>query len=576
METIVVNKKRRRKKDNKAWENFTITIKERSVKQKYSYEPIEKRHSNSYEDLINGEPLGEIIKKNNIDSEINYYYLKNVKSINKLDYLEEALNKDNYLKLYKNKVRENPFDLILIFLDNIINNKNNDKILSGIKFMGYNLPLIFGIERIRLNYYLWLFKKKDLKYRHIFASDLKNLSYFFDYLKQLNKDDECEKKNINIMFYQFILDLTEVIYPENSYVNNIITSYNKINPNFIEFRDKRKNTLIGSNVSKKDIFYLKKIDNNNYLVSNGRETNEIKEKDYNLETLSEDIKYYHYYPLDLLLYKNESIPFYYKENKTFIERKSGKLFESFKNYFYDFIASKNFMDILSKQRYINAKEFLSSKNIKNILFNEKYLKFIPFYSKKYSGFTNKDILISVISSYPSLVNNLPIDIEEIHYKDIDNFCFLMSIAEKFVILLHEHALHFVYGYLYHLAGIDGINNHFFEEELYGQKITSLSITNVITLLDGESIKQSNKQFKIFFNSDFDKKILIDKINKCSGFLRNFLDIFSIDFDMIFNLYDNLGNAYISIKGERLPFIKINNNFNKDTTCFLPFSNENEE
>ena len=254
------------------------------------------------------------------------------------------------------------------------------------------------------------------------------------------------------------------------------------------------------------------------------------------------------------------------------------------------------MDILSKQRYINAKEFLSSKNIKNILFNEKYLKFIPFNSKKYSGFTNKDILISVISSYPSLVNNLPIDIEEIHYKDIDNFCFLMSIAEKFVILLHEHALHFVYGYLYHLAGIDGINispnkktsknkedqllkedgDHFFEEELYGQKITSLSITNVITLLDGESIKQSNKQFKTFFNSRFDKKILIDKINKCSGFLRNFLDIFSIDFDMIFNLYDNLGNAYISIKGERLPFIKINNNFNKDTTCFLPFSNENEE
>ena len=80
------------------------------------------------------------------------------------------------------------------------------------EFIGYNLPLIYGIERVRLNYYLWLFKEKGLKYGEIFAEHLQEFEYYFQYLKNLNEDNECDKKEFNIIFYQFILEKTEVMY----------------------------------------------------------------------------------------------------------------------------------------------------------------------------------------------------------------------------------------------------------------------------------------------------------------------------------------------------------------------------
>ena len=144
--------------------------------------------------------------------------------------------------------------------------------------------------------------------------------------------------------------------------------YNKINPNFIEFKSIESKEFIGNNQSnsnkeKKRINYLQKIDNENYIVCNGIETKEIKQKDYNLRALSIDINYYPNYPLDILLYKNESIPFYYLNNKTYIERKSKKLFREFKKYFFEFIESKTFMDVISQKCFINVKEFLKKKKI---------------------------------------------------------------------------------------------------------------------------------------------------------------------------------------------------------------------
>ena len=73
------------------------------------------------------------------------------------------------------------------------------------------------------------------------------------------------------------------------------------------------------------------------------------------------------------------------------------------------------MDVFSDKIYNNAKEFIVSDNIKKILFNERYLKFVPLPITGYLGFTNKDILISIVSGYPLLVKNLRLK----NYRKVD-------------------------------------------------------------------------------------------------------------------------------------------------------------
>jgi hypothetical protein len=414
---------------------------------------------------------------------------------------------------------------------------------------------------------------------------LSNYDYYFKYLKSLDKEKMCDENEINLILYQYILEMTEVIYPERTPIYYFPGIYNKINPEYIEFLEKENDTIIEGDEKSEN--YLKKIDDGNYKISNGIETKIIKEKDYNLEMLGNDIKCNRYYPLNIILYKNESISHYYESKKNFIERESKKLYESFKNYFFDFLQSKSCMDILSKPIYKNIKEILQNeKNIRKIILNDNYFKFMPFYINQFSGFTNKDILLSVISSYPSLVQLLPKRYEKEKYKDIKNFCLLMALGEKFVTILHEQIIHFLYGYLFHLTKAEGIKIfpkksekkkedknendlledegcYYFESQLFGHIISKLTIANVIALFDGKSIKKTNINFQSIFNSAFSKNKLLDMIRNCSGFLSVFLEAFPIDFEYIIDLICKYDNPYISLKGNRLPYIEIPNHYKKD-------------
>ena len=112
-----------------------------------------------------------------------------------------------------------------------------------------------------------------------------------------------------------------------------------------------------------------------------------------------------------------------------MEREGDSLFKQFKEYFFKFIRSNICMEVLSKPEYKNIKKFILNKNLEHILLNKKYLKFIPFLSKLYGGYTNKDILLTVISAYPSIVELLPREYNTKKYKDINNFCLLMSIGD---------------------------------------------------------------------------------------------------------------------------------------------------
>ena len=316
---------------------------------KEQFEPIEKKFEDSMNDLNKKKAINKIIQKNNINPNIIKLFLQNnLQTKKNFDYLKEALTSKQYKSLYKNKRRSNPFETILLFFDNLIKNKSNNSLMKNASFIGYNIPFIYGIERVRMNYYLYLLKDKNIQFSKSFINDLLSFQNFFNYLKTLNSEEECDKNEINMIFYQFILEITQVIYNKRINVIKIPTIYNKVNPNFIEYKDYKKNSLI----VKEEDSYLKKRDNFNYIVSNGIETKNINEKNYNLELLADDLINYTSYPLNLLLYRNESINYYYSQGKNFMEREGDSLFKQFKKYFLN----------LSNQMFVW--KFYQNQNIK--------------------------------------------------------------------------------------------------------------------------------------------------------------------------------------------------------------------
>ncbi len=558
---------------------FQITI-----KIKIKFVSIETKYEESLKDLSNNKNIDVIIQKNNINPEINFKYLsqQHLKDSNNYEYLKEALTSQYCKKLYNNKRRNNPFKKILDIFDDIINKKKEEvkKHLNGINFIGYNLPLIYGIERVRFNYYLWLISSK-INYDDEFAGELSKFSFYLDYLRNLNKEKKCDQNEIDMIFYQFILEIIEVVYPFT--INIYYNIYNKINRDFIELKTIKKGSYINL-LNSQQTYHVQKIKQNEYYVTNGIERKNIKEKDYNIEKLANDINNNPFYPLDLLLYRNESINRYYSENKTNIERLG--LFDYFKEYFFIFIKSNICRDVFSKDDYKYVNELLNNDDFKEVLLNEKYLKFIPFYNDLYAGFTNKDLLLTTVSAYPSLVI---IHIKKVKnvYEDFKNFCLLMAIGEKFLALVHEQLIHFIYGYLHHLTNKDYIKDspkslkkriiedneeneeseeneddnvddggYFFEIQLFGHIIRELTIMNVIALLDGESTKKTNHEFKEIFNSNLNKIKLMNMIKNCSGFLKEFLKYRPINFDNIFKIIKNLKSACIYAKGKTEPYIEL--------------------
>jgi len=407
------------------------------------------------------------------------------------------------------------------------------------------------------------------------------------YLKTLNPENICDNDDFNMKFYIIIFVLGEIIYPNKYleakyYIPNI---FNKLIPCFHEYI----NFPLNANIIVTYNTYIKKLAGNLFEISNGYEKKIIDENNYNIESLSDDLKIYSDYPLDILLYRHESINYFNSINKSFIERE--ELLEDFKNYFFQFIKSKFFTDIFSLNIYKNVKEFFENKDIEKILFNKNYLKFIPFPTKTYFGFTNKDLLVSFISCYPVLLENIII---ENSYVDFKNFCLLMSIGEKFLTLVYEHALNFIFYYLNHLTNdsnfispkcaskkksekIEFKNGEaFFKYNLLGRgKDRCFFFTyNIICLLDGEMIKRPSKEFIKIFNSDFDLNTTVEKVKKCSGFLKKFLEKYPIDFNKVFKT-NQIDQVYIPTKGSYESFFKIPN-FKSSFSAYDIMSQEEEK
>lgn len=96
---------------------------------------------------------------------------------------------------------------LINIVENIISTKSQTaKII--VKLILYNLPLIYGIERTRINYYLWdtiskIFKKNDENHFEEFAEQIKDFIIFLNYLKGLNHDEICDKYEFNDIIYLY-------------------------------------------------------------------------------------------------------------------------------------------------------------------------------------------------------------------------------------------------------------------------------------------------------------------------------------------------------------------------------------
>ena len=108
------------------------------------------------------EIINKIIDYDEINSNFNYEFLK-LNEHYKKDYennfnkLSPILTENDYFALTK-KDQQNPTKILFDLLNLCLNNeKEFDEKTKKINYNKYNLPLIEGNERIRINYYIQIF-----------------------------------------------------------------------------------------------------------------------------------------------------------------------------------------------------------------------------------------------------------------------------------------------------------------------------------------------------------------------------------------------------------------------------------
>ena len=358
----------------------------------------------------------------------------------------------------------------------------------------FNFPIIYGIERLRLQFYrTYIILKKN-----------KNFNIFEDYVKILDKDEEIIKFSQNDFtfcpkIYLFILIITEML----SYCDTL----NYLKKYFI------KNTILEVEtcpIIKVEGIDIYKYDNDNYLVQVNDNKQIINKNDYVIESLFDEIIKYKKCPLKILFMRNVSFKRYMENygEKGFL---SGlKLYDSFIKYIKEFLKSKAMKDLFD-----NDPDF---KNISALIQNDKYLdeilstkhyKFLPFFQiNNVYSFTNKEFLITVIDANPTIVQGLSSLDDSENEENLFHICLLFYIA---------------------LIFING--GYFFESKIIGgsKRFKVIKLKHIISLLDGRVCRKSLKEFQNDLKSKFDINNLIDGKEK-GGLLGEFLKLYKIDFN----------------------------------------------
>lgn len=476
------------------------------------------------------------------NSELNYYFLKELKDKNivykdndeKWDYksnlkmLKETLTQKHY-RLLENKEPENSFkELQEILIAYSLNYKgDHTKLLPFIQKyekldVRLNFPLITAIERKRLEYYKTLLFENDITQNCI------PLDWYFE---NMHRDTDIINYSLDdIKFskktYLLILTLTEGFTGNEPKLVSTFFSKNLINENLNELK------------------YVK-YEEGKFYAFNSLEKKEIEPNDYILRGLDIDIEKNYYFPLKILLLRNESFQKFSKNGgKGFLEDLG--LYDDFIDYLKKFIKSNSFKELIkSVDEYKNIGILLDNEEYINEMLDETHFEFLPFYgASNIFGYTNKDIMISFVNSIPEITKNI-----RIYYKNeienITNICLLFTIAVKFISSLHEFIIHLTYSYLNYVTekeleakskkeSLDSSDDggFFFEKKLKGDtKFEFLNINNVVNLLDGISFNKTLEKFQNDLKCKFNYDDLINKMeNKnYNGFLKKFLGKYKIDF-----------------------------------------------
>ena len=475
---------------------------------------IKDKCDNFVKGIVNGNIIkshkdyNEIIERIETCSELNYYFLSYLKKNNikymyqgeewdykkNLEMLEETLTNEQYFSLEENE-RPNPLEEIRNILNEFISigysdlKKRPSKYLKlknkyPLKFKKLNYPLFSGIERLRARYY------RDLAIENNISATCVKLKSYIKIMEQDKEifNDSLDTYDFNPKIYLLILTLTHTFNPNNK---EIISNFFTKNINDIDNKGNYDN--------------IKLIKGKDYLVKTSYEKKTIDGDDYILKGLQKDITIYgNYYPLEILLLRNESYQKFQKDGgKGFIFNLG--LYEPFIEYIKFFIKSKALNEALNKKKdYDNIRMLLGNDNYLDEMLSENHFRFLPLYgASNHFGYTNKDLMISFINSIPEITKNIQIKIEEedifkdekqineekdeeknkdgnqINKEDKDmiieeeeekeilgeeekkylektiknltNICLLFSIGVKFIISLHEFIIHLMYGYIFYFS-----------------------------------------------------------------------------------------------------------------------------
>ena len=114
-----------------------------------------------------------------------------------------------------------------------------------------------------------------------------------------------------------------------------------------------------------------------YTIYNKFESIDFEGKNYVIKNLAKDFFEHYEIPLDILLLRNQSLDFFIKNNKNFLNV-NDKIYNNFIYYFKFFINSRCFRQALEKhEEYENILKLISNNQIVEKYLNRKYLISIP-------------------------------------------------------------------------------------------------------------------------------------------------------------------------------------------------------
>ena len=200
--------------------------------------------------------LKNMVKRNEINSELNYYFLKNLKDrdikyeengetwdyTSNMKKLKETLTEYHY-ELLDSKKSTNPLTELKLILKAYVKKEledNNSEInyyksLYVNKDIRFNFPLVSGIERLRIEYYKKLILEKDIsEYCPLIDSYIDVLDKDKDIIEfSLDETKFCPKTYLlMIILNNFNIEKSDLI--SNFLIKNIVDSKSNQNFEFIK------------------------------------------------------------------------------------------------------------------------------------------------------------------------------------------------------------------------------------------------------------------------------------------------------------------------------------------------------